>query len=257
MAAIQGNGPVPVTGPEGPVLELDHISAGYGATRVLRDVSLSVRRGSITALLGANGAGKTTLMRVAAGILRPRDGRVVLRDTDVTGQPPHLRARAGLCLIPEGRGIFRSLSVAQNLRLQVPRGHGQVSLDRAYEAFPVLGRRASQRAGSLSGGEQQMLALARAFLSEPAVVLIDEISMGLAPIITAEIYASIAAIAEAGTALLIVEQYVSQVLELADAAVVLSRGVVTFRGPRADLTGDALAASYLGGRETTPEGSDT
>lgn len=228
------------------VLELRGVTAGYGRTTVLRNVDLSVPRGKTVALIGPNGAGKTTLLRVAAGLLKPSAGTVHIDDEDLTQRVPNRRTRRGLCLIPEGRGVFRHLTVRENLRLQVPPWSKDGSIDRAIEAFPVLGGRMSQLAGSLSGGEQQMLALSRSYLADPRVVLLDEVSMGLAPKIVEEIFESLRLLAETGVSLLLVEQYITQAMGIADVVVLLDRGQVSFTGPPAQLKQDALLRGYLG-----------
>jgi branched-chain amino acid transport system ATP-binding protein len=228
------------------VLELARISAGYHRTAVLRDVSFCVPAGKIVALLGPNGAGKTTALRTAGGLVKPSAGTVRISGTDVTAAPPNRRARAGLCLVPEGGGIFRSLSVRDNLRMQVPPWSKDKSADRVLDAFPVLRDRLSQTAGTMSGGQQQMLALARSYLSSPSVVLLDEVSTGLAPKMVDQIFAAIRQLATAGVALLLVEQYVNRALELADVVVLLDRGAVAFNGPATDLKQDAVLRGYLG-----------
>src|SRR5262245_19861497 len=169
------------------MLTLDNVVAGYAETTVLRGVSLTVPESSVVALLGANGAGKTTLLRVASGLLRPTAGTMTLDGTDVTSWHPHQLASRGVCHVPEGRGIFRTLTVRENLSLQAGSG-GKDSLERAVHAFPRLGERLGQTAGTLSGGEQQMLALARSYIAEPKIMLLDEVSMGLAPKIVDEIF---------------------------------------------------------------------
>jgi branched-chain amino acid transport system ATP-binding protein len=243
MSAVNGAGrPAEET-----VLELRGIDGGYGRTRVLHDVSLAVPRSSVVALLGANGAGKTTLLRVASGLLRPTAGQVLLAGSDVTRQSAAQRARRGLCLIPEGRGVFRSLTVRDNLELAIPAGAKRTArLERPLTAFPALARRLNQVAGNLSGGEQQMLALSRAYLTEPAVVLLDELSMGLAPILVDQVFASIRQLAEDGIALILVEQYVNRGLELADRVCLINRGRITFSGPPGNLDSGALIRNYLG-----------
>jgi branched-chain amino acid transport system ATP-binding protein len=182
------------------MLRLESVSAGYGATEVLRGVSLSVPTSSVVALLGANGAGKTTLLRVATGLLPLRSGRVVVDRKDMTGRSPHELVAAGVCHIPEGRGIFRSLTVKENLLLQALGGDDEEALERATAAFPLLAARMRQIAGTLSGGEQQMLALARAYVQRPRVVLLDEVSMGLAPRVVDEIFEFIARLGREGSA---------------------------------------------------------
>jgi branched-chain amino acid transport system ATP-binding protein len=227
-------------------LELRGISAGYGRTTVLRDVDLEVPGGSVVALLGPNGAGKTTLLRVAAGLLRAAAGKVSVQGADVGRRPPHARVRAGLCLIPSAGGVFADLSVRQNLRLQVPSWRKGAGIDPAIEAFPFLAARLGQRAGTLSGGEQQMLALARCYLAAPAVVLLDEVSMGLAPRVIDRIFGSLAQLAASGVSLLLVEQYVSRALGAADTVYLLERGSVTFSGKPSDLNEDAALHGYYG-----------
>ncbi|MFC4949815.1 ABC transporter ATP-binding protein [Pseudonocardia sp. GCM10023141] len=228
-------------------LELRDVRAGYGKATMLHDLDLALPAGAIGALLGPNGAGKTTVMRTAAGLLRPGTGTVVLAGEDVTRTPPHQRARLGLCMVPEGRGIFRNLSVGENLRIQAP---PWVPVDdavaRAIAVFPVLGRRSRQSAGSLSGGEQQMLAMSRAFMASWKVVLLDEVSIGLAPRVVDEIYAAVRALADSDVALLIVEQYVSRVLGMADVVFLLDHGGSTYAGPASGLDEDRLTAGYLG-----------
>ena len=225
---------------------LEQVTAGYGAVTVLRDVSLVVPPSSVVALLGANGAGKTTLLRVASGLIAPRAGRVRLGDLDATGWPAERLAAAGVCHIPEGRGVFRNLSVRENLTLQSIPGREREGTERAVEAFPVLGQRIEQIAGTLSGGQQQMLALARAYISEPRVVLLDEVSMGLAPLVIDEIFEFLGRLARSGVALLLVEQYVTRALEIADYVYMLNRGAVTFAGEPAELDSNEVFTSYLG-----------
>jgi branched-chain amino acid transport system ATP-binding protein len=231
------------------VLEFEGITAGYGQSTVLRDLSFSVPPGQVVGCLGANGVGKTTMLRVAAGLLRPRAGRVIVDQREATKAAPHERVKAGICLIPEGRGIFRSLTVAENLRIHQPRWiHNHDLLDAAVDAFPVLANRGNQVAGSLSGGEQQMLALARAWLTSPRLVMVDEASMGLAPRIVDLVFSGLHKLAAQGVALLIVEQYVNLVLDLADRVLVLDKSGIRFSGKPSDLDADELVQAYLGDR---------
>jgi branched-chain amino acid transport system ATP-binding protein len=229
-----------------PVLELRSITAGYGTTTILRDVDLVVGVGEVVALLGPNGAGKTTLLRAASGLLRPQSGSVLVGGDDMTRRPPHARARKGLCLIPEGRGVWGELTVAENLRLQVPSWSDGQQLSRVLEAFPILGERMDQRAGSMSGGQQQMLALARGWLSNPACVLLDEVSMGLAPRVVDEIFVALRSLAAQGTALLLVEQYIDRALAIADRVQILDRGRTTLTGAASSVDRDAIMRGYLG-----------
>ena len=228
------------------MLELRRVTAGYGSHTVLRDVDLVVPDHSVVALLGPNGAGKTTLLRVASGLLRPSAGRLVLDRQDATGWPSHRLAAAGVCHVPEGRGIFRALSVRENIRLQANPALGLDPVPAVTEAFPRLGERLSQRAGTMSGGEQQMLALAHAYVSGSSTVLLDEVSMGLAPKIIDEIFDYLRRLAEKGAALLLVEQYVGRALELADFVYILNKVRVQFVGEANELTEEQILDSYLG-----------
>jgi branched-chain amino acid transport system ATP-binding protein len=237
-----------------PVLSLSGIDAGYAKTRVLFDVELTVPSGAIVALIGANGAGKTTLLRVASGLLQPSRGKISVDGDDVTGKSPHQRAKRGVCLIPEGRGIFRSLTVRENLELQRPPWVDASAVDIALQAFPLLGERLSQIAGSLSGGQQQMLALSRALMSEPRVILLDEVSMGLAPIVVDQIFETLRELAKTKTSMVIVEQYVNRAISMADLVYLIDRGKIIWSGASSELDLDAVMASYLG--EGTAAGGD-
>jgi branched-chain amino acid transport system ATP-binding protein len=228
------------------VFELRRITAGYGATTVLRDVSLAVPDASVVALIGPNGAGKTTLLRVAAGLLAPTSGWLAVDGHAVAGTAPHALVGHGVCLIPEGRGVFRSLTVRENLGLQARKGATGEAVERAVAAFPRLGERLGQAAGTMSGGEQQMLALARAYIQSPRVVLLDEVSMGLAPKVVDEIFTGLATLAAAGTSLLLVEQYVTRALDVADYVYMLNKGRLAFAGEPAELAGTDVFAAYVG-----------
>ena len=222
-----------------PLLELRAVDAAYGPFRALFGVALTVRPGAITALLGANGAGKTTVARVASGLVRPTAGEVWFEGAPVQKLRPFELARRGIIHAPEGRSVFASLSVRENLELSFRRALGrsgvEPALARAYELFPRLGERAKQIAGTLSGGEQRMLSLARVMVSAPKLLVADELSLGLAPIIVDEVYRNLAVIRDAGTAILLVEQYVAHALTLADDVVVLAKGTVVHAGPAAEL----------------------
>ncbi|MBA0125742.1 ABC transporter ATP-binding protein [Haloechinothrix sp. YIM 98757] len=228
------------------MLRLHDITAGYGDTTVLRDVSLPVPRRSVVALLGANGAGKTTTLRVASGLLAPGSGTLHLDGTDLTGRRPHVLARRGVCHVPEGRGIFPNLSVRDNIAVHAAGADTGEAVDRAVSAFPVLGEKLGQQAGALSGGQQQMLALSRAYVTEPSYVLLDEVSMGLAPVVVDEIFEFLGRLAEQGCALVLVEQYVAKALELADYVFLLARGRLEFAGEPGELDAAQLMEKYMG-----------
>jgi len=228
-----------------PVLALEGLTARYGSSTVLRGVDLVVQPGQVVALIGPNGAGKTTLMRTVAGLVPASGGSVRLNGAEVMRRKPHQRARAGLCLIPEGRGIFPSLTVRENLRLQGSAAQRRETLDRIVEAFPVLGDRLGATAGRLSGGQQQMVALGRCLVSNPLVVMLDEVSMGLAPLIIDEIFEALERLARTGVALLLVEQYVSRALAMADSVYVLTRGQVGWHGSPAQITAEEIMQRYL------------
>jgi branched-chain amino acid transport system ATP-binding protein len=230
------------------MLEIDGLTGGYGSTPVVHDVSLTCPAGSVTAVLGPNGAGKTTTLRFVSGLLRESAGDIRFEGKSIGRLPAHVRAQMGICLIPEGSAIFSSLSVRDNLIVQSGRLPEKSAIDQATSAFPVLGGRLDQRAGTLSGGEQRMLALARAYVQKPKVVLVDEPSLGLAPIIVDQIFGFLRLLAESGCALLIVEQYVHKVLEMADNACVMSRGQIAASGRPADIGSRSdLLGSYLSG----------
>jgi len=228
------------------MLEISGVTAGYGRTTVLRGVTINVPDASVVALLGPNGAGKTTLLRAASGLVPIREGRLLLDGDDVTGRTTADLARRGICHIPEGRGIFPSLTVRENLVLQSPKGKEAEALERAVEVVPLLGERLEQNAGSLSGGQQQMLAVVRAYLVEPRAVLVDEASIGLAPAMVELVFSFLRQLARAGTSLLVVEQYVAKALELADTVYLLNRGQIAHVGPAGELTADEIFERYLG-----------
>jgi branched-chain amino acid transport system ATP-binding protein len=221
------------------LLELRNVEAGYGPFRALFGVSLSVHEGSVLTLLGSNGAGKTTVARVCSGLIKPTAGKLFFDGEDVTGKRPYRLARKGIVQAPEGRSVFGSLTVEGNLLLPLRRTLGRSGvrggLARAYDMFPPLSQRRRQLAGTLSGGEQRMLALARVLAKPPRLLVCDELSLGLAPIIVDEVYKTLAAIREAGTTLLIVEQHVAHALGIADEVAVLVKGQVTYDGPVAEM----------------------
>ncbi|MFI5045666.1 MAG: ABC transporter ATP-binding protein [Acidimicrobiia bacterium] len=231
------------------MLALDAIDSGYGDALVLRDVDLTVGQGEVIALLGPNGAGKSTLLRTATGFVKPMSGRIEVDGEDLTGSPAHRFVRRGVCLLPEGRGIFPSLTVLENIRVQAgPKPGRRLAelLDEIAELFPVLRERLHQTAGDLSGGEQQMLALCRAYMTRPRVVLVDEASLGLAPLVVDAIYEALARLAERGVSLVIVEQYVQRVLELASRVYILSGGQVVHVAAADQIEPDEIYERYLG-----------
>lgn len=227
-------------------LVLEDVEAGYGHTTVLRNVSLTVPAGSVVALIGSNGAGKTTLLKTASGVLAPTRGRIHLDGQDVTRVSSARRSQRGLCHIPEGRGIYRSLNVRDNLTMQSPRGRERQAIEKATAAFPILGNRLAQQAGTLSGGEQQMLSMAAAYVRDADVILVDEASLGLAPIIVDVIFTFLQNVAREGAALLIVDQYVTRALTMAEIAYVLRRGEIVYRGDPGTLLAGDVFQQYLG-----------
>jgi branched-chain amino acid transport system ATP-binding protein len=230
-----------------PALELIDVRAAYGRIEVLRGVSLVIPPGKVFALLGPNGAGKSTTLKVVSGRLAPTVGCVHIAGSHVNGAKPHRLARAGVCSVPEGRGIFPNLDVAENLRMMAFRGGLRTEdiEEQAYMRFPVLGERRTQLAGTLSGGEQQMLAMARALVTDPSLLLLDEISMGLAPRIVSQLYEVVGQLADQGIALLVVEQFARTALAIADVAAIMVHGVITQAG-RPEALSDEVSAAYLG-----------
>jgi len=232
------------------LLGVENLDVSYALVRALFGVSLTARRRELVAVLGPNGAGKSTLARAVSGLVPSTAGRIVLDGEDITRWPPHRIRQAGLVHIPEGRGIFPGLNVAENVRMAVRRvgtaDERRAGIERAYELFPALARRRSQRAGSLSGGEQQMLALARALAVTPKVIVADEMSLGLAPIVVDEVFQRIAQAKQEGVTIVLIEQFVHRALALADTCVILAQGHVAWAGPAADAE-DEVRDQYLGG----------
>jgi branched-chain amino acid transport system ATP-binding protein len=232
------------------LLEVSGLRAGYGGVEVLRGVDLVVGRREIVALLGANGAGKSTLNNNLSGIYRPFDGRIRFLGKDIAGAAADRIVAAGLIQVPEGRRIFPNLSVAENLELGSYRrgtARRKTNMDRVYGIFPRLAERAGQAAGTLSGGEQQMLAIGRGLMSEPELLILDEPSLGLSPLLVEEMFALIRRLNDDGLAILLVEQNVMQSLGIAHRAFVLEHGEIALSGPAAELINDpGLKASYLG-----------
>jgi branched-chain amino acid transport system ATP-binding protein len=248
------NGAVTPSGAVAPLLELRGVDAGYGPFKALFGISFAVERGRVLTLLGSNGSGKTTIARVCSGLVAPSSGDVVFDGTVMTGRHAYRYARVGITHAPEGRSVFASLTVQENLELALTRSRGKHGLApavaEAYELFPRLGDRRRQLAGTLSGGEQRMLSLARVLVDKPRLLIADELSLGLAPIIVDDVYATLGRIRDSGTTLLIVEQHVGHALEIADDVIVLIKGEISFAGPVAEL-GDLSERLLVGGPPET------
>ena len=235
--------------PQPPLVELRGVRAAYGSIEVLHGVDLTLRVGEVLAVLGPNGAGKTTLLNVLAGLHPLAGGDVILAGRRVNTASATARARAGLCLIPEGRGVFPNLTVRENLRMAagVARRRARSEVEEAaYARFPRLRDRRRQLAGTLSGGEQQMLALARGLATDPAVLVLDELSMGLAPLVVEELYGQVAGMAGGGVSVLVVEQFARVVMGVADRAALLTHGRVAAVGRPHEIE-SKLSSAYLGG----------
>ena len=243
-----------VPDPPGPsedvLLDVGDLEVAYGAARALFGVSLTVQRGSVTAVLGANGAGKSSLAGAIAGVVKPKAGTIVFDGTDITGIAAHRACKQGIAYVPENRNIFPHLSVRDNLwaqlRFSVPRAERKAALERALEMFPVLAERRNQHAGTLSGGEQQMLALSRVLAAPPKLLIADEMSLGLAPKMVDLVFESLVRIRDEGVTVLLIEQFVERALGFADDAVILRHGLVGWQGHARDAGGELLA-EYLGG----------
>jgi branched-chain amino acid transport system ATP-binding protein len=232
------------------LLRVEALEAAYGSVRALRGVDLEVRSGELVALVGSNGAGKSTLLRTLSGVHPALAGRVLYRGADVTRAPVHERVAGGIILVPEGRQVFGILTVEDNLRLGAhtrPRKEMDAGLDRVFRLFPVLAERRRQRAGTLSGGEQQMLAIGRGLMGRPTLLLLDEPSMGLAPRLVAALFEVIVSLRAGGVTMLLVEQNAHAALSIADRGYVLETGRITLEGPGPELLGaEAVRAAYLG-----------
>ena len=230
-----------------PLLELRGVRAAYGKIEVLHGLDLKVPGGQILAILGPNGAGKTTTLRVISGLMRPTAGSLLFDGHDLTGAPAEELARVGVCLIPEGRGIFPNLTVRENILMDTYGSGRKLSEleERAFDRFPRLGDRVSQMAGTLSGGEQQMLALARALSTDPALILLDELSMGLAPLVVDDLFEAVQQLAKTGVTIVVVEQFADVVLGFADQVVVITQGSVRLSGTPSEIEAQ-LHAAYLG-----------
>jgi branched-chain amino acid transport system ATP-binding protein len=236
-----------------PLLEVTDLTVAYGAVVAVRGVSLTVAPGETLAILGANGAGKTSLLRAITGLEPVRSGTVRLDGQDVTGARPHRIARQRVAHVPDNRGLFPTLTVAENLRMGLygagREAAGDAAREEVFDLFPILRERVDQPTGTMSGGQQQMLTIARALVQDPRLLLIDEMSMGLAPAIVDELFAIIRRLKERGIAVVLVEQFVGQALGVADSVVVLEQGRVVASGTPDELAGNDLAAAYLGGHD--------
>jgi branched-chain amino acid transport system ATP-binding protein len=233
------------------MLTLENVNVFYGAIHALRNISLTVNRGEVVTLIGANGAGKSTTLRAITGLLTPKSGRIVFEGLDVAGMPAHMLVAKGISMSPEGRGVFANLTVLENLEmgayLTTDKSIVKHDLERAFALFPRLKERMKQRAGTLSGGEQQMLAMGRALMSRPKLLLLDEPSLGLAPIVCQTIFNTIDEIKAAGTTVLLVEQNASAALKHADRGYVLETGEVILQGSAASIACDSrVREAYLG-----------
>jgi branched-chain amino acid transport system ATP-binding protein len=234
------------------VLVLDDVHARYGAIAALRGISIKVERGEMVALIGANGAGKTTTLVTIAGVLRPTQGSITFEGRSIIGQSPEDIVRKGLALVPEGRHIFPALTVEENLRrgaaIRSDREAIQRDVDEMCQRFPILGERLRQPGGTLSGGEQQQLAIARGLMSRPKLLMLDEPSLGLAPMLVGEIFELVAQLRETGVTILLVEQNVERTLEIADRVYLMNTGQVEFEGTAGELRQRVdIASAYLGG----------
>jgi len=233
------------------ILELREVSSGYGEVQILWDASLKLEEGKLTALVGANGAGKTTLLRTVMGLMRPWGGSIWFEGNDVSNMPAYKKAELGLVMVPEGRQLFTDMTVAENLE----RGASPVrardnlahNLEKVYTLFPRIKERADQKAGTLSGGEQQMLAVARGLMAEPRILMFDELSLGLAPVLVLSLFENLLELKKTGLTMLLVEQNVQMALAVSDYAFVLARGRVDLEGESRNLAqNEKVRASYLG-----------
>jgi branched-chain amino acid transport system ATP-binding protein len=233
------------------MLELQNLKISYGGIQAVKGIDLHVNAGELVALIGANGAGKTTALKAIAGLLKPTEGDIVYAGNSIAAQPSHLIAQQGISLVPEGRGVFPGLTIEENLRMGAynRRDHSEVTADieQAYTRFPRLKERAKQTAGTLSGGEQQMLAISRALMSRPKMLLLDEPSMGLAPIMVQKIFAVVREVAQAGMTILLIEQNAKLALQVSQRAYVMDGGLITLQGESASLLTDPrVREAYLG-----------
>ncbi|MEM2942380.1 MAG: ABC transporter ATP-binding protein [Candidatus Bathyarchaeia archaeon] len=233
------------------LLEIENLSTGYGEIKVLWGISLKVEEKGVTALLGANGAGKSTLLNCISGLHKTWEGRILLEGRDITGVKPHKRIELGISMVPEGRRIFPGMTVIENLMMGAytkrAREKMEESYEEVYDLFPVLKERQKQRAGTLSGGEQQMLAIARSLMARPRLLMLDEVSTGLSPVLTTTVMETLAKLAETGLPMLMVEQHVEKALEISERAYVLENGRIIMEGESKALsTDEQLKKAYMG-----------
>lgn len=233
------------------ILEIRDVTSGYGEVQILWGASMALEEGQLTSLVGANGAGKTTTMRTIMGLIKPWQGSVWFEGQDISKLSAHEKAEIGVVLVPEGRQLFTDMSVEENLEMgaspERARQHFERNLERVYELFPRLKERRMQKAGTLSGGEQQMLAVARGIMSEPVVLMIDELSLGLAPVLVLDLFQTLQKLKAEGLTMLLVEQNVQMALAVSDYAYVLSHGKVELNGPSSELAkNEHVRAAYLG-----------
>ncbi len=233
------------------MLTLENISVSYGAIKAIKGISMHVERGEVVTLIGANGAGKTTTLRTITGLLSPTEGRILFEGQEISGKPTHQLVARGISMSPEGRGVFANLTVRENLQMgaYLKKNKAEISqdLERGFRMFPRLKERESQKAGTLSGGEQQMLAMARALMSRPRLLLLDEPSLGLAPLVVHTIFEAIDEIRGEGTTILLVEQNAHAALKHSDRAYVLETGRIVMEGPSKELAADPrIKEAYLG-----------
>jgi len=233
------------------LLEIHNIFSGYGEVQILWDVSLELERGKLTALVGSNGMGKTTLLRTVMGLVKPRRGSIIFDGRDVTRVSSHAKAAQGMVLVPEGRQLFTEMSVYENLEMGAftrrAQPHFQRNLERVYEMFPRLKERAGQKAGTLSGGEQQMLAVARGLMAQPEILMLDELSLGLAPFLVLELFEVLRRLKAEGLTMLLVEQNIHLALAISDYTYVLSDGRIELEGPSSEVArNEHVRKAYLG-----------
>lgn len=233
------------------ILEIQNITSGYGEVQILWGTQMSLEEGKLTSLVGANGAGKTTMLRTVMGLIKPWEGKIIFEDQDVSRMPAHAKAEMGLVLVPEGRQLFTEMSVSENLTMGASpkraRPHVKKNLDLVYEMFPRLKERADQKAGTLSGGEQQMLAVGRGLMAEPKVLMIDEMSLGLAPVLVLSIFENLIKLKAIGITMLLVEQNVQLALAVSDYGYVLAQGKISIEGTSKQLIKDEhVRGAYLG-----------